>query len=189
MTTMVMSSAIKPSDVIGTGKQSKNRGKLHQQQQQENQEMQWVFLTTTKRRSSVEEQKLVRVDSKHSYNATCLRTENELKTKYSEKWINNSRNKKGGLSRGSNNNRTAASEKFGLKRDRMLSLRLPRRQQSMKDSFLTTPTSEANKISGKVQRCVHLNLLDMNRRYIILIMEYMLTICFNQTISVTSAPM
>ena len=156
---MVMSSAIKPSDVIGAGKQSKCRGKQNQQQQQENQEMQWVFLTTTKRRNSVEEQKLVRVDSKHSYNATCLRTENELKAKYSEKWINNSKNKKGGLSRGSNNNRTAASEKFGLKRDRMLSLRLPRRQQSMKESFLTTPTSETKNISGKSKLYLHLHLL------------------------------
>ena len=51
MTTMVMSSAIKPSDVIGVGKQSKIRGKLNQQQ--ENQEMQWVFLTTTKRRTKL----------------------------------------------------------------------------------------------------------------------------------------
>ena len=146
MTTMVMSSAIKPSDVIGVGKESKIRGKL---QQQENQEMQWVFLTTTKRRSSVQEQKLVRVDSKNSHNATCLRTENELKAKYSEKWLNNSRNKKGGLSRGSDNNRTAASEKFGLKRDRMLSLRLPRRQQSMKESYLSPKTADTNNISGK----------------------------------------
>ena len=146
MTTMVMSSAIKPSDVIGVGKESKIRGKL---QQQENQEMQWVFLTTTKRRSSVQEQKLVRVDSKNSHNATCLRTENELKAKYSEKWLNNSRNKKGGLSRGSDNNRTAASEKFGLKRDRMLSLRLPKRQQSMKESYSSSKTSDSFNISGK----------------------------------------
>ena len=147
MTTMVMSSAIKPSDVIGVGKQSKIRGKLNQQQ--ENQEMQWVFLTTTKRRTSVEEQKLIRVDDKHTYNATCLRTENELKEKYSEKWLKNSKNKTGGLTRGSVNNRTAASEKFGLKRDRMLSLRLQRRQQSMKESFLTSNTTESSTILGK----------------------------------------
>ena len=155
MTTMVMSSAIKPSDVIGVGKQSNIRGKLNQQQ--ENQEMQWVFLTTTKRRTSVEEQKLIRVDDKHTYNATCLRTENELKAKYSEKWLKNSKNKAGGLSRGSVNNRTAASEKFGLKRDRMLSLRLPRRQQSMKESFLSSNTTESSTILGKNSAKHHYN--------------------------------
>ena len=60
-----------------------------------------------------------------------------------------SSNKKGGLSRGSNNNRTAASEKFGLKRDRMLSLRLPKRQQSMKESYSSSKTSDSFNISGK----------------------------------------
>ena len=64
--------------------------------------MQWVFLTTTKRRMSTEEQKLIRVDSKSTtkttngnpfklsfsskHNATCLRDraeqEGDLKEKY-----------------------------------------------------------------------------------------------------------
>ena len=149
MTTMIMSSAIKPSD-IGTGKHSeKQRGSKFQ----DNQEMQWVFLTTTKRRSSVEEQKLIRVDSKHKvsdgfsqkHNVTCLQTtmEDELKVKFGEKWLSNSRNKHRAIS---------SNAATSVKRDhskKFQSFRLPRRQQSMKEALQLTPTSEKNKFTGR----------------------------------------
>ena len=91
MTTMVMSSAIKSSDI---GVSGKHKGNI----QENKEEMQWVFLTTAKRRNSVEEQKLVRVDSKHQGSATCLQSDHELKAKYSEKWLNrHARNKESNL--------------------------------------------------------------------------------------------
>ena len=159
MTTMVMSSAIKPSD-IGIRKISEKHrgGKL-----QENQEMQWVFLTTAKRRSSVEEPKLVRVDSKHKvsdvfsqkHNVTCLQSEDELKVKFGEKWLSSSRNKHNGISNAVTNFKSGHN-----KRDRLQSFRLPRRQQSMRDSLLSSTSSEKNKHRGNYIQNVHIDIYE-----------------------------
>ena len=136
MTTMVMSSAIKSSDI---GVSGKHKGNI----QENKEEMQWVFLTTAKRRNSVEEQKLVRVDSKHQGSATCLQSsDHELKAKYSEKWLNrHARNKE---------NRVSTSVQNTNKRDRLQSMRLPRRQQSVRETFLHRATSDKTRnITGK----------------------------------------
>ena len=148
MTTMVMSSAIKPSGNV-ISKQCKDRGNL-----QDNQDMQWVFLTTAKRRNSVEEQKLVRIDDKpvtieevenpsqcynaytQKHNATCLNTEDELKMKYSKKWLKHSRSNK------SENSVPSGSK---MKRNAFQSLRLPRRQLSINEhSSKTTAVVDNN---------------------------------------------
>ena len=135
MTTMVMSSAIKSSDIGVSGKHKRNL-------QENKEEMQWVFLTTAKRRNSVEEQKLVRVDSKHQGSATCLQSDHELKAKYSEKWLNrHARNKESNLSTSVENTR---------KRDRLQSMRLPRRQQSVRESSLyRAKSAKTHNITGK----------------------------------------
>ena len=108
MTTMVMSSAIKAPDTV-IDRKLRNRGKVSKDE-----DMQWVFLTTTKRRMSAEEQKLIRVDSKNTtkgmndspfklnftrkHNATCLRDraeqEGDLKEKYGQKWLRKTKNVK-----------------------------------------------------------------------------------------------
>ena len=138
MTTMVMSSAIKPSD-YSIGKQSKGRGKL-----QDNQEMQWVFLTTAKRRNSIEEQKLVRVDDKPliTENATCTYTEEDLKVKYSQKWLKRSRSNKGGI-----HNPLPSGRKMN-NRNRFQSLRLPRQKQSIDEPSCNTTTLVDNNVEG-----------------------------------------
>jgi hypothetical protein len=139
MTTMVMSSAIKSSDI---GVSRKHKGNI----QENKEEMQWVFLTTAKRRNSVEEQKLVRVDSKHQGSATCLQGDHDLKAKYSEKWLNkrHARNKECNVS-------TSVDNNTRHKRDRMQSMRLPRRQQSVRESFLHRATSDKTRnITGKI---------------------------------------
>ena len=135
MTTMVMSSAIKSSDI---GVAGKHKGKTQENQE----EMQWVFLTTTKRRSSVEDQKLVRVDSRHQGSATCLQSDHELKAKYSEKWLNrHARNKEINASTSVENTN---------KRDRFQSMRIPRRQQSVREPFVRRATSDKrHNITGK----------------------------------------
>ena len=153
--TMVMSSSILPSHA-GKGTQNQDKGEF-----KDNEDMQWIFLTTAKCRDSIEEQTVVIEDGKNKnisdelnknganrtdspkHNATCLKTSDELKLKYSDKWIKHVRHMNGTRFEKRNE-----SVRKSFKRHKFDSFRFQSRKLSMKESSLPLSSLEKDRPEG-----------------------------------------
>ena len=151
-----MSSSILPSQV-GKGTQNEDKGGI-----KDNEDMQWIFLTTAKCHDSIEEQTVVMEDGKNKqisdelnenganrtvspkHNVTCLKTSDELKLKYSDKWIKHVRHMNG--TRFEKRNESVRSS---FKRHEFDSFRFQSRKFSMNEFTLPLPSLEKDRPEGK----------------------------------------